>query len=701
MNIKKSIVLRARLAFLFVFLFAVAVVVRVVSIQTVQGEKWRKIARENLMQFRKVKATRGNIFSDNGSLLATSLPFYKLAFDPQVVDKDVYKAGVDSLSMLLANHFKDRTWQEYKRKLNDAKRQNKQYLVLNRNLINYNTKKQMSAWPIFREGRLGGGVIFEKVDKRFKPFSGLAHRTIGFLNEDKGGAGLEISFNKYLAGHDGEALFRKIAGGSWKPMNDNSEISPKEGLDITTTLDVNIQDVAESSLEKHLRRHDADYGCVVLMEVSTGEIKAMVNLSKRKDGTYQESYNYAVGNQGLIEPGSTFKLASMMAVFEESGILPTDTLDTGSGEFEFYDRIMTDSRLGGYGKITVAEAFEKSSNIGVSRLVNEQFGIAPDKFLSYLESFGLARPLGFQMAGEAIPYIKTTKDKSWSGISLPWMSIGYELKLSPLHILAFYNGVANGGKMISPVIVKEIRRADKVKERYTANVIKERLCSDRTLGYIKNMLVGVVERGTARNISDADYQIAGKTGTAQKIVDGRYTKSYYASFAGYFPADKPKYSCIVVIDNPKGYSRYGSDAAAPVFKEIADKVFATDLELHKPVQIALSKDQEGVFPVIKAGLLDDLRLVCNALGISNHAENNGGEEWVVASIKQNSINWKDRKIQTGIVPNVGGMRLRDALYILENSGLRVKFDGIGRVETQSVSPGQRVNKGETIYLTLN
>jgi len=701
MNIKKSIVLRARLAFLFVFLFAVAVVVKVVSIQTVQGEKWRKIARENLMQYRKVKATRGNIYSDNGSLLATSLPFYKLAFDPRVVDRDVFKAGVDSLSMLLANHFKDRTWKEYKRKLNDARRQNKQYLVLNRNLINYHTKKKMSEWPIFREGRLGGGVIFEKVDKRFKPFSGLAHRTIGFLNEDNRGAGLEVSFNQYLSGHDGEALFRKIAGGSWKPMNGNSEISPKEGLDITTTLDVNIQDVAEASLERHLRSHDADYGCVILMEVSTGEIKAMVNLSKRKDGQYLESYNYAVGNQGLIEPGSTFKLASMMAVFEESGVLPTDTLDTGNGEFEFYDRIMTDSKPGGYGKITVAEAFEKSSNIGVSRLVNDHFGLTPEKFHAYLENFGLTRPLGFQMSGEAIPYIKTTDDKSWSGISLPWMSIGYELKLSPLHILALYNGVANGGKMIKPVIVKEIRRADKVKEKYTADVIKERLCSDRTLGYIKNMLVGVVENGTAKNINDADYQIAGKTGTAQKIVEGKYTKSYYASFAGYFPAEKPKYSCIVVIDNPKGYNRYGSDVAAPVFKEIADKVFATDLELHKPLQITLSKDQDGVFPVIKAGLLDDLRLICNELGISNHAENNGGEEWVAASVKQNSISWKDRKIQTGLVPNVNGMMLRDALYILENSGLKVKFEGKGRVETQSIAPGQRVNRGETIYLTLN
>jgi len=701
MNIKKSIVLRARLAFLFVFLFAIAVGLKIVAIQTIQGEKWRKIAQENLLQYRKVKATRGNIYSDNGSLLATSLPFYKLAIDPQIPDKDVFEEGIDSLSILLARHFKDKTWIEYKRKINDARKQKKQYLVLSRNLINYHTKKQMSEWPIFREGRLKGGGIFEKVDQRFKPFSGLAYRTIGFVNEDNKGAGLEFSFNSHLAGMDGEALFRKIAGGSWKPMNDNSEINPKEGLDIMTTLDVNIQDVAEASLERHLRKHDADYGCLVLMEVQTGHIKAMVNLSKLRNGNYAEIYNYAVGNQGLIEPGSTFKLASVMALFEDSKIQPADSVDTGVGEYEFYDRIMTDTKPGGYGKVTVAESFEKSSNIGISKLVNEHFGLEPKRFYEYLEGFGLTRPIGFQMSGEAIPYIKTSMDKSWSGISLPWMSIGYELKLSPLHILTFYNGVANGGKMIKPVIVKEVRRADKTKERYKIEVIRERLCSDRTLSYVRSMLEGVVENGTARNISNTAYKIAGKTGTAQKVINGKYTKSYYASFAGYFPADQPKYSCIVVIDNPKGYNRYGSDVAAPVFKEVADKVFSADLDLHSPILASANNVADGVFPVIKAGMLDDMRLVCNEIGISNHGEKLNGDEWAAAQVNSNSVSWKERKLNVGLVPDVKGMTLRDAIYILENSGFRVRHEGHGRVVHQSVAAGGKINKGEIIYLTLD
>lgn len=699
MNIKKSIVLRARLAFFFVFLFSVAIMVKLVTIQTVQGERWRKIARENLLQYRKVKATRGNIFSDNGSLLATSLPFYKLAFDPQIADGKLYRDKIDSLALLLSKHFKDKSWKEYKRKINDARRQKKHYLVLNRKMINYSEKKEMSTWPIFRDGRLGGGVIFEKVDKRFKPFSALAFRTIGFVNEDHKGAGLEYSFNEYLAGKDGEALFRKIAGGSWKPMNDNSEINPREGLDIQTTLDVNIQDVAEASLERHLRQHDADYGCVVLMEVNTGDIKALVNLSKLKSGAYAETYNFAVGNQGLIEPGSTFKLASMIALFEDTNILPTDSIETGDGQFEYYDRVMTDSKPGGYGTITVQEAFEKSSNIAVSKLIHQNFGITPEKFIGHLDKLALTKPLGFQMDGEAMPYIKTPADKSWSGISLPWMSIGYELKLSPLHILAFYNGIANDGKMIKPLIVKEVKKADQIKEIYEPEVIIEKLCSERTLENVRKMLEGVVERGTAKNISDAKYKIAGKTGTAQKVIKGRYTKNYYASFAGYFPADAPKYSCIVVIDNPKGYNRYGSDVAAPVFKEIADKVFASDLELHKPLVFEKSKFHTTTFPVIRAGMLDDLRMICNEIGVSNHTAP-GAEEWVSSKAQNNSVKWENRKVLVGMVPDVTGMSFRDAIYILENAGLKVKYSGAGRVSTQSLFPGTKFNKGDTVFLEL-
>ncbi|RZK97672.1 MAG: cell division protein, partial [Pedobacter sp.] len=341
------------------------------------------------------------------------------------------------------------------------------------------------------------------------------------------------------------ALFQRLPGGNWKPVHNDAEVRPKQGIDIQTTIDINLQDVAESSLLNHLTMHDADKGCVILMEVATGEIKAMANLGKLQAGGYTEIYNYAVGNEGLTEPGSTFKLASMIALFEDSNLQLTDTVQTGNGVYEFYDRKMTDAKPGGYGKITVQDVFEKSSNIGVSRLVTEHFGIKPQKFVDYISNMGLASPVDFQMQGEAKPFISKPSDKLWSGVSLPWMSIGYELKVAPIHTLTLYNAIANNGTMIQPIIVKEARIADHIIERYETKVLKDRICTEQTVEKVKKMLEGVVERGTAKNISNAIYSIAGKTGTAQKIVNKQYTKSYYTSFVGYFPADKPKYSCIV------------------------------------------------------------------------------------------------------------------------------------------------------------
>ncbi len=692
--------MRVRVAFLVILLFSFAIIGKILYIQFVDGDKWRKLAVENLVQFKKVKATRGNIYSDNGGLLATSLPFYKVAIDPRIADEKVFRSGIDSLSRLLSAFFKDKSSLEYKRKLTDARAKKEvQYLVINRKMINFQAKKQMMQWPIFREGRSKGGVIFEKVDKRFRPFSYLAMRTVGFINEDNKGAGLEYSFNRDLGGTDGEALFMKIAGGVWKPMHDESEVRPKQGIDIQTTININMQDVAESSLLRHLTAHDADYGCVVLMEVATGEIKAIANLGKQAPGVYAENYNYAVGNQGLTDPGSTFKLASVIALFEDSNIELEDSVETGTGTFEFYDRLMTDSKPEGYGTITFQEAFEKSSNIGISRKVNEHFGLNPQKYIDYIHSLGLADPIGFQMHGEAKPFIKKPTDRSWSGISLPWMSIGYELKISPLQTLMLYNAVANNGKMIKPIIVKETKLADKTLKAYNTEVVREKICSDNTLSKVRKMLEGVVERGTANNINNTIYKIAGKTGTAQKIKNGLYIKDYYCSFAGYFPADKPKYSCIVVIDSPKGYKKYGSDVAAPVFKEIADKIYATDLDLHLPIARTKVSPEHGVFPVIKGGYHEDLNYLCNELGISNHPIKDANE-WVMAKAVNNAVMWQQKELVQGAVPDATGLTLRDAYYVFENSGLRVKHVGHGRVSRQSMPPGARIVKGSTIYIEL-
>lgn len=699
MNIKGSILLRIRVAFLFIVLFSTAIVWRIVKVQYVQAEHWKKIAHENLLQYKTVKATRGNIYSDNGSLLATSIPFYRLCLDPTIVERDVYRKGIDSLAMLLSRYYKDKSASEYKRRINNARVSDKKYLILNKDLINYQAKKMMSDWPIFREGRMKGGVVFEKIDKRFKPFSTLAMRTVGFINENNKGVGLEYTFNNQLAGRNGQALFRKMSGGTWKPMHDESEVRPVDGIDIQTTLNVNIQDVAESSLQKHLISHDADYGCVVLMEVKTGEIKAIVNMGKIAQGVYLENYNYALGNHGRTDPGSTFKLVSMIALIEESGLRAEDTVETGNGEYKFYDRIMRDHKPGGYGKITMQDAFEKSSNIAISKKVQEVFGDKPEEFIGYVRRVGMADPLGFQMEGTAKPHIKTPTSKSWSGISLPWMSIGYELEVSPLQTLAVYNAVANNGTMIRPIIVKSTKVVDHTIDEFDTEILVDKICTDKTLAVLKKMLEGVVENGTAVNIKNDNYKIAGKTGTAQKLKGNSYTRTYYTSFVGYFPADNPKYSCIVVIDNPKGYQQYGSDVAAPVFKEIADKIFSTDLDLHKNIDLSVKKEN-GILPVIRGGNFEELKQLCREYKIVNHTQGEIDGEWVSAKAVNNTVLWVPKNAAKDQLPDVLGFRLRDALYVLENRGLKVRVSGEGRVKRQVPSPGTLMNGLSTIVLEL-
>ncbi|MBX2971409.1 MAG: transpeptidase family protein [Cyclobacteriaceae bacterium] len=694
MNIKKSILLRVRVAFLFVLLFAIAVVVKINHIQVVQGEKWVTMGEQISFDYKKVKATRGNIYSDNGSLLATSLPFYKVAFDATLPNEKVFNAGVDSLARKLSAFYRDKPYLEYKRMLIDARKAGKQYIIINRKQIGYQDKKMMAEWPIFREGRLRGGVIFEKVDVRYRPFANLSRRTIGFVNENEKGAGLEYSFNDQLSGQDGYAYYQKIAGGVWKPVFDAENIKAINGLDLQTTIDINLQDVAETALHKAMRQHNADDGLVVVMEVKTGAVKAIANLSSDGNGNFYEKFNFATA--GLFEPGSTFKLITMMALLEDSNIELTDSIDTGNGEHMFYKNRVRDHEEGGLGKITIREAFEHSSNVAMAKLADKNFGTRPQKFMDHVERLKLHQPLGIQISGEPQPKFKWPGQKGWSGISLPWMAYGYGIEITPLHTLTMYNAVANNGKMIKPVFVESVKRADSEKENFSTDVIVNKICSGKTLNKLKMMLEGVVENGTAKGIRGTHYRIAGKTGTAQILENGRYTKKYITSFVGYFPAHEPKYSAIVLIKNPRGWHQYGSNVAAPVFKEIADNIYSRDINLH----LAMEKKyvEPGIFPVIRAGNQEELTMLCNELGISNHSSSE--EDWVRTSIKGNSINWRKNTIGQGIVPDVQGMTFRDALYLLEQSGLTVIYEGKGRVVNQSLTAGRKVSKGDRIYIQL-
>jgi cell division protein FtsI (penicillin-binding protein 3) len=628
-------------------LFAIAVIAKIGHLQFVEGKKWAAMGERISFDYKRVKATRGNIYSDNGSLLATSLPFYKIAFDATLPKDQVFKEGVDSLAWHLAKFFKDKSQTDYKQMLINARVTGKQYIVLNRIQIDYQDKKNMMSWPIFREGRLRGGAIFEKVDVRYRPFSNLSQRTIGYVNEESKGAGLEYSFNAHLGGQDGYAYYQKIAGGVWKPIFDANNVKAVDGLDLQTTLDINLQDVAETALHKAMLQHDADDGLVVVMEVATGEIKAISNLSADGNGNFAERFNFAAGR--TFEPGSTFKLVTMIALLEDSNVELTDSIDTGNGEFQFYNKTVRDHEEGGLGKVTVQEAFEHSSNVAMAKLVDKYFGVKPQKFVDYIDKLKLSKPLGIQIVGEPTPKIKRPGDKGWSGISLPWMAYGYGFEITPLHTLALYNAVANDGKMIRPVFVKAVKKADDEEESFETDVINSKICSSQTLDKMKLLLEGVVERGTAKNIKGTHYRIAGKTGTAQILENGHYTRKYITSFVGYFPAHEPKYSAIVLIKNPRGWYQYGSSVAAPVFKEIADNIYARDLKLHLPMETKKFVKADAL-PVIKAGNQQELTMLCNELGISTHTQTE--EEWVRATKSGTAVNWKKNIEGKDIVPDV-------------------------------------------------
>jgi cell division protein FtsI (penicillin-binding protein 3) len=696
MSIKRSILARVRIAFLLIVALSALIVVKILYIQVVDGDKWAKRAEQNGLKYREIKAHRGNILADDGTLLVTSLPQYRLAIDPTLAKEEFFKAHLDTLAKLLAGYFKEKPADSIRAELVRARAEGKRYKVLSNQRLDFQQKKDIEAWP-FVNGLRHGGVIFERADQRIRPLDDLARRTLGSVMQDSArglvGRGLEYSFQNVLGGKDGEAIFQKVAGGMWRPVNDGSYIRPEDGLDIQTTLNVDLQLAADNALREALVATNADYGSAIVMEAHTGEIKAMVNLSRQTEGKYSEDNNYAVGNAGLAEPGSTFKIATMAALLEEAEINLDDTVETGNGKYQFYqDAIMTDTREGGHGRITVKEVFERSSNIGTSKLAFKYFRKDPGRFVSYLDKFGLTKRLDFQMSGEATPVVKRPTDPSWSGASLPWMSVGYELRLSPLHTLTFCNALANQGQMVQPIIVKRVYKANEVVREFHPRVLNEKVCSDRTMGILRSLMEGVVERGTASNIRTPHYKIAGKTGTSEKVENGVYTEKHYTSFVGYFPSDAPMYTCIVVIDNPRN-QRYGALAAAPVFRQIAD--FAYSQKITREVKA----DPKFVYgaPRIRSGNQADLRLISEQLGLKIDSETDA--TWVTTKVKGDTVVLARSKLDAG-VPNVVGLTIRDALYLLENRGMKVVFAGKGKVKQQSVSPGAKLVRGGWIVLTL-
>ena len=707
-NNRKVILIRTYTAFAFMCVFAAAIITFLFKIQFKERQHWVDLSENLSTTIQTIEPARGSIFAIDGSLLATSLPIYDLRLDgkaPGFTKGDVFENNVDSLALMLSQLFKDRSKAEYKRILTSVKKRKDRYYLLKRK-VSYPEMKAVKEFPIFRlskHNKYEGGLTIEEKNKREKPFEYLAERTIGYNMSGIQPVGIEGAFNKDLSGKEGKRVMQRIAGGTWIPVNDEEQIEARNGNDIHTTIDVNIQDVATHALMRTLVANDAEWGTAVLMEVSTGEIRAIANLTRVSEGKYSEKYNYAVGES--LEPGSTFKLASSLALLEDKKVQMTDLFDTENGEKRYFENaVMYDSEKGGHGVVTFQHAFEISSNVAISKAIYQNYKSNPVQFYNHLEKLHFTNPLGLQITGEGKPRIKHPKDKDWYGTTLPWSSIGYEIKVTPLQMLTFYNAVANNGKMVKPLFVKRITNTGKIIKEYKTQIIEKKIASPETIKNLRIMMEGVIERGTGNKLKNPNYTIGGKTGTAL-VADGRkgYAQTIYrASFCGYFPANNPQYTCIVMVNAPSKGIYYGGAVAGPVFKEIADKVYANSHNLHGDIKLVLTQTNPNP-TIIKGAHKQQLQTALNTLGKetkrSDSIEENGSK-WAQATILNNKAKVTPRNINKNMMPDVVGMGLKDAVYLLENNGLQVQAEGYGKVKAQSIPAGTTLSKGTKVTIKL-
>jgi len=703
MSIKSDIQWRIGLVYFTMLLAALLIIGKILYLQVFRASVYQARAREQSLRDIIIEPNRGDILAANDRVLAISVPYYEIRMDFRArgLTEKRFLSGVDSLSICLASLFRDKSSREYRKELMNAWRKGDRYYLIKRD-VPYAKLKELKKFPIFRHGRNRGGFIYVQDNMRIKPHQNLASRTIGYLTKDPLGnvVGIEGAYDEYLHGVTGLRLMQRLSGNVWMPVNDANEIEPRDGADVVTTIDITIQDVAESALERQLKKHNAHHGCAVLMEVKTGDIKAIVNLERDSDGEYRELYNYAIGES--TEPGSTFKIPALMVALEEGVIDLDDTVDTGKGKFKIYDKIIRDTEEEGYGRIPVKEVLEVSSNVGVAKIIYEHFRGKEEKFIDGLYKMGLNKSLQLEIKGEGKPEIKYPGDKYWSGISLPMISHGYEVRLTPLQILTFYNAIANGGKMMKPRFVRELQYRGSTIKRFDTEVLISSICSQSTIRKTHEMLKGVVQRGTAKNLKNSVYGIAGKTGTAQ-IAQSKHGYrmtsgvSYQASFVGYFPADDPRYSCIVVVSSPSNSVYYGNVVAGPVFKEVADKVFATSLNMH---EVYAAADSMLEVPYTKAGNTDELIRVLKHFNLDYQLPSDH-PAWVSTSSMGTFVDLKQISIQSRLVPNVVSMGLKDALYLLEKVGMRVEVVGRGTVRQQSVPPGTVARPGQRIILEMS
>ena len=649
------------------FVFALAIVFKLFVIQFVDGDKYRAMAQERSVQWFDIPANRGNVYSADGSLLATSIPKYDVAIDAVTSSNSIFNKNLKPLSDSLAA-FTGRSSNYFQTRIKKARQTKNQYLLLAKNL-SYSEFMRIKSFPLLNKKSVFGGFVYSQTTKREHPMGGVAERTIGYEKIDENNnatrVGIDGAFGKdYLRGEIGKSLKQKLGKGKWKPLRDENEIEPKDGYDVYTTIDVNIQDIAHHSLLGQLEKYNAEHGCVVVMDVKTGEVKAISNLGRNRKGKFYERLNYAVGESH--EPGSTFKVMAMMAALEDKVIDTSTVVDTKNGRKHFYGRTISDSHHGGYGKISAAKALEVSSNIGLATIIDKHYSKNPERFLKRIRSWKLHDTLGVSIIGEGKPDIPHPGSSNWSKNALPSMAYGYNLTMTPLQTLAFYNAIANNGQLIKPRFLRAVKEFDREIEVFEKEVLVDKICSDQTLSKTKDMLKNIVVRGTGKKLYSGTFSMAGKTGTARTDYSNyeawkKYPK-YVSSFAGYFPAENPKYSCIVVIHKPStevGF--YGADVSGPVFKRIAQKIY-TDTPLVDEVDSIEFNNPEAIKSFEKF------------YAVSNTYKT--------------------------IMPNLVGMPAMDAVAFLENMDvdLKVKLKGTGIIQKQSIAKSTKLKSNQAVIL---
>ncbi len=700
MDKKNELLIRVYIVFVGFVLFAGIIFSRVIKISLLEGSKWRDKGGVNV-KWIEVEGERGNIYDINGNLLATSLPYFDIYMDLLTSSEEVFSRNIEELSLLLSTHFTpSKPSQEWRRELvreRNAglkhKKPGSRYYPLLKN-ISKDQLDLLETFPILKLGQYKGGLITKRISQRVKPFKELCARTIGVDRENASKIGIEGSFDKVLKGDVQRTLMHRVSSGLWLPLYDPLEMTGQKGRDVITTLDMHLQDVAHRELLQALMQYKAEAGTVVIMDVKTGAIKSLVNLGVN-NGTYSEMYNYAIGR--LSEPGSTFKLATVLALMEEFDVSLDREINLLGGRKKFYDREMKDSETHGKFKSSLREAFEISSNVGVASAAQEFFG-SRDNWLNFrlrLDALGVTAQTGIEIEGEPRPYFKhPEKDKKeWYGTTVPWMAHGYELMMTPLQVLNLYNSVANDGRMMKPYLVSEIVNPKGKNTVFSPKVLKEHIAGHETIAEVQELLASVVERGTGSRLKLENISFAGKTGTTStNYAKEGETKAYNASFAGYFPAEDPVYSMIVVVYQPHG-AYYGSQVAGPVFRNIVKRLGGT-------MEREVTKADDDVVPIASAhsGYRSDYDKVLEFTGIPFLS--NGKSNWVELVSKRDDINLSDKPIEVLKVPDVRGMGLRDATYVLENLGLRVLPHGVGKVKKQTIRPGEAI-RGQQIELYLN